>query len=328
MQEQSFSLLKLVPILNKWRKQISIIGLVSAVGTLIIALFLPNYYESSIKFIATNTGASSPAAVFGGGVNYPYGSQEDNERLITVAESRELIDFLIDSLRLGQHYDIIGSDNLARFKIIKQFKKQYKVIRNIHGGIEIRYEDKNPVFAANLLTLAIQRIANLDHAAANANLYQTALTLEKSLVEKKALVESLTDSINQINRQFKYASLELRRQALSQASPSMTSDMQWALIAKAANISADSLASIQEALTTAGFLDARRADIHSNYISQSEMLRRVKATLETNTQTLQVIEKANIPLKKSRPQRALLVIGVSILSVFFAILGILVYEKR
>lgn len=327
MQEINISLITLLPILYKWRKQIFIVSLIAGIGTLMISLFLPNYYESEIKFMANNTQASSPNAVFGGGVNYPYGSSEDNERLITIAESGELMDFLIDSLHLTTHYGIDSNDVLARFKTQKELERLYTVTRNIHGGVAIKYQDKNAAFAANVLTVAIHHIAALDHAAATTNLVQISLALAKAIAEKQKLIQTLTDSINHINRQYKYASMQLRQQALVQASPAMTNDMQWELIRKAANISPDSLANIQEALTLAGFWDSRRADLHANAIAQQEMLSRVKTTLEANTQTLQVLEKANIPLHKCRPQRILLILGATIFSFLFSVFGILLYEK-
>ena len=105
--ENNENLLGVISTLLRWRKPIIRICLIAGIGTAIIALFLPNYYQSTTTFYAASPDLGKPEAV--GEIERDrdiYGEDTDNDRLLTIAQSNEIVSYLIQKFKLYEHYDI------------------------------------------------------------------------------------------------------------------------------------------------------------------------------------------------------------------------------
>jgi len=114
--DRPFDLLGLLHTFYRWR--IYIIGLCVAagLGSIVVTLLMPNYYEASTTFLAASPDQSKPEILFGGGTieSQYYGNKHDSARLLTLAESKEVVQSLVDSFELYEHYDIDPDDPRAQ----------------------------------------------------------------------------------------------------------------------------------------------------------------------------------------------------------------------
>ena len=101
-------LLDVIKTLFRWKKFILTSCLIAGVGSAIIVLLLPSYYKASTIFLAVSPDQATPELLFTDGGIAPelYGNESDIDRMLTIAESNQLADYLIDSFSLYEHYDI------------------------------------------------------------------------------------------------------------------------------------------------------------------------------------------------------------------------------
>ena len=123
--------------------------MIAGIGTAIISLFLPNYYQSTTTFYAASPdlGMPDPVGEMEKDRDY-YGEDTDNDRILTIASSNEVIWYLIEKFRLYEHYDIDPSNRKSKDKIVKKFTKLYNVEKTKFEAIEISVEDKDSLMAA------------------------------------------------------------------------------------------------------------------------------------------------------------------------------------
>ena len=212
---------------------------------------------------------------------------------------------------------------MSKYYIEQHFLKLYTVTKDEFGGIEISIEDTDPKLAATMTNATVEKIAEIDRRLATANLRAMVDIYEKSLSASTRMIDSSSERINAINRHYKYSSIVMRRELLSQATPGMSADAQLGLLQKAGRLSNDSLATINENFYAVALLDSRRADANSRYIGEYGLYVRAKACLQSDVKTIQVLEHAAVPLIKSRPKRAIIVLAATFITLFFGIVGIL-----
>ena len=142
--ENNENLLGVISTLLRWRKPIIRICLIAGIGTAIIALFLPNYYQSTTTFYAASPDLGKPEAV--GEIERDreiYGEDTDNDRLLTIAQSNEIAGYLIEKFKLYDHYDIDRTNRKSKDKVRKKFRGLYNVEKTKYEAIEISVEDKD-----------------------------------------------------------------------------------------------------------------------------------------------------------------------------------------
>ena len=103
--EQRDSLLDILKTLLAWRRPIIALTFAAGVLTAGISLLLHNYYRSTTIFLAGNPEQFRPEVLFGkGGASAAiYGGSHDIDRVLAIAESNELIDYLVDTFQLYDH---------------------------------------------------------------------------------------------------------------------------------------------------------------------------------------------------------------------------------
>ena len=155
-----YSLISILKQLHKWRKPIVYVGFAAAVISATVSLIVPVYYESTTVFYAASEDLFKPTKVFGyndSEIEY-YGSTDDIQRILTVANSFELTDYLISEFGLYDHYDIDSSRSKASFKIRERLLDRYQVVRTKYDAIELTFEDRNPEMSAQLANAARWKI--------------------------------------------------------------------------------------------------------------------------------------------------------------------------
>jgi LPS O-antigen subunit length determinant protein (WzzB/FepE family) len=119
------NLLGVFQTLYRWRKAIRNICIVALLGSIGLSLLLKNYYQATTIFYPASPQLANPELMFGntGQVTEYFGSDRDLDRLAEVANSSELIDFMIHKFKLFDHYGIDSTAKDGPSKVQKRLRK-------------------------------------------------------------------------------------------------------------------------------------------------------------------------------------------------------------
>jgi len=340
--QQKEHLLDVVRILYKWKIFILIVCLIAAIGSMILALSKDNYYQSATLFYPTSNDLSKPNPIGNIGKNtYYYGGGEDMDRLMTLAESDILADYLIDSFQLHQHYGIDTSDVKKDFRVMEVFRSQYKVLKTKHDAIEILVEDVDPKMAVKIADAAREKINTLAQEMIRNSQKQQMVMMQMNISSREVKLDSTEKALE--TSRIKYGILNPATQSrdlpellLIKSGKLQEEKGRLDELKKHSSVPRDTIifsgARIkglerqvedlkkQLALFTEGFSDYevlyRVHQIQKDeMVFEGQRLKQLEAAYKGKFTALNVIEKAKIPRDKSRPKRSIIVI-VSVLLAF------------
>ena len=191
------SLLPILGTLYPWRRVIIFMTAAVFVISCLLSLLMKNYYEGKTVFYAASQDLFKPEKVFGGGTQemYYYGSGEDIDRILTVGNSNEILDQLIDSFDLWSVYKVKNTGPKAKFKMRKLFRENYDIILTKQDALELTIEDTDPKRAADMANAATQMIeGRVRSIIANS---QRALidSYTTSIKGKEKIMQDISDSL-------------------------------------------------------------------------------------------------------------------------------------
>src|SRR5687768_10015911 len=153
----------LIPILGTlypWRRRILQITAAAFLLSVIASLFMKNYYQGKTIFYAASQDLFKPEKVFGGGTQemYYYGAGEDIDRILTVGNSIEVLDYLIDSFNLWEVYKIKPGTSKAKHNMRKALQENFEIMLTKQDALELTIEDTDPQRAATMANAAREKI--------------------------------------------------------------------------------------------------------------------------------------------------------------------------
>ena len=202
--EQKDNLLDVISTLLKWRKPLFIVLIVTALASVIISLVLPNYYKATTIFLAVSPDQAMPELVFSDApirTEY-YGNENDIDRLLTIAESNELVDFLVATFQLFEHYEIDPDHSKARYLSRLAFRDLYEVKKTKRDAIQLAIEDKERELAMNIANTARNKIDQFARQLVKNNLLKTIKTYEESINSQQRQVDILGDTLMTLRRKY------------------------------------------------------------------------------------------------------------------------------
>jgi uncharacterized protein involved in exopolysaccharide biosynthesis len=326
--------------------------------TAIVSLIMPNYYKATTLFYAGSTDVMKPEHIFGYS-NQPmqyYGSGVDLDRILIVAQSNELVDFMIDSFHLMRHYHIDSTSRFARLKAQKNFNQLYKVDKTKLDAIELSVEDKDTKVSAAMANAAREKINQISTtllkkslASMLATIKSTMDSTQKSLVTYNGIIDSMRlkykiiDPASQAELMTERVlgtetKLNRERQRLKalEASPGIPRDTISMLRALVSGMEKEYQALTDTGSTSIMNMDnfnagrdklevlmAQQKQAKEFLVSYESKYNQVKSILDGNARMLYLIQSAETPEKKSRPVRSLLVVIAAGAGFFGTLLGLL-----
>lgn len=353
----SFNLLDLLASLWRWKKQILILVAVVTVGTLVISIFLPNYYTATCTFVPANEDKD----LFGKDSknNSMYGDEEAVDRAIIFANSAPMVDYMVKEFKLAERYAINASTPKGESKVSKRFLKLYNVKKNDHGGIEISMQDKDPEMAAKMLNAAIAKIDALYKQATQPNKDLMLKTYENALDNKRKELKAIGDSLYILRR--KYAVFDVKTQGELLSTLLMDTESQLAensakleafrkigradsianLTAKVQGLnkkleilnsktdsvnSSISVNAYNEGRELIMYYDAQTESINEDIAEILQEYTRFKAQASSTTSSVITLEPVQIPKIKSYPIRSIMALAAAFISLMVGIIGALVID--
>jgi tyrosine-protein kinase Etk/Wzc len=353
--KQEHHLAGVVRIVWQWRRALISVSIASGVLTAVISLLLPNYYMAETLFLAANPNQARPEILFGKGNlgTEIYGGGDDMDRILSIAESSALVDFLVDSFDLYRHYRIDPSHPRSLHRVRMKFHSLYTVKKTKLDAIELEVEDRSPELAAAIANAARERINYLSEQIVKGNQQIILESYRRNLLVKKAQIEALTDSVAQMRRKFGIYNLGEQSRKFSEqivTSEAVLDQLSGRLdqMRKNPRISRDTLAyteayaaglqrevdslrvrfkrfsDAQLALTT---IETQYFAANGQYGDDVERTRLLESAFQSSVPALFVVEKAEAPKVKSRPKRSIIVVSAVIGAFLLSILAVLLLES-
>jgi tyrosine-protein kinase Etk/Wzc len=347
------NLLGVLRSLYQWRKLLLAAILLVGIGSAVIALFLPEYFKSSTVFLAASPDRATPELLYG--ETYApqlYGNEDDMDRILTIAESDELVSYLVDSFDLAAHYDIDVSSPRGRYSLAMHFRGLYEVTKTKRDAIQLDVEDKDPELAMRLARAARERINTLAQQLIKATQARTIATFEDDIKTKETQLRVLTDTLESLRKRYGIYNSEAQSESLtallslreSQLNSNRTKLGAYrekggrfrdsvAIYEVKVAASEEEYRQLQSRLDTFGqglaevlTYTRQYQEANSKLSEDKEKLKQYQAVYGADIPALILVEEAEVPLIKSRPFRALIVLGSVVLTLFFLLVGILLYE--
>ncbi len=348
-----YSLIDFLQQLQKWKKELFMASVIIVILSVVVSLLLPDYYRAETTFYAASPDLAKPIPIGGDEKDVRiYGDDKDLDRLFTIATSHDIIFHLVDSFELYKHYDIDPGHKKAKFKVREELLENFQTIKTKYGALLLIVEDKDPVIAANMANAAREKIERLAQDIVKESQAKLIANYEQNLVKKQIQ----TDSLSNRQRRIKDASGIFETWTQSGIYTKMlaeaTSDledakgkitfykkypaykdslikymaMEMGAVNKMSKANAE-LARYAPVLSELKQLDQEQSRLNDQISLDKERLKQLSATYAVPFTALHIVEKADIPVEKSRPKRSVLVILASLCGIMLCFLAIFVMEN-
>lgn len=344
------------------RRVLTFCGIV-ALGSVIISLFLPNYYKATTVFYPASPELANPELIFGytGQVTNYYGGDRDLDRLAEIANSREVMDYLIARFRLYDHYEIDSTARFAKHKVRKRFRKLYSALKNKNDAIELSVEDQDKELAAEIANAAREKINEIAVLMLKRSQEWLLASFENNIYRKRHEMKILADSIKILQERYNIYNVGVISERLSMRLAETETEIarnkaKLEVLDKDSLVPRDTLPYIRANL--AAYESERRSlladspseagvtikrfneaaslinvvnDLHFQARRQLsydlERYNQILAAYKTDIPAIHLLEVAEPPPYKSRPTRSLLVVAATIAAFIFSVLGLLLAES-
>ena len=351
--EYKDNLLGVIETIFKWKKYIIATSVVTAIGAVIISLLLPVYYESTTIFYAASPDLAIPEAIFGTSAEAPdyYGTENDIDRTLSIAKSGELASFMIDSFKLYDRYDINRESKLGAFKVREEFEEHFDVVKTKYDAIELSIEDKEKEMAPRMTTAARERINFLAQKLIKESQFKIIKTYESNISQKEKDMSDLNDTLQNLRIAYGVYNTEEQAASLSQliaeaeakfnnatakleALQSVHFQRDTINLLKA-NIKGfenqviklqERLDKFNQGMARVDVLTKMQKDAGEQLSEDKERYKQTKAAYGSDFPATMLLEEAPIPVIKSRPKRALIVVAATAVAFIFSIIGVLVFD--
>lgn len=347
--------------LYRHRKKIGIVTAAAVVLTIIISLFLPNFYQATTIFYVASPDLSKPEHLFGKSqkdTEY-FGDESDVERVLTLARSAYMYQYLIDSMDLINYYDADTSTPAAKHRLYKKIEKRFTLKKTPSDAIELSFEDRDPVFAAKVANGAREKLDAITSTLVKDKLQSVITSFKSNLVQKMDSLTIISDSLQQLRNRYNIINTasqsEMLASMLTETESKLTRESaKYEALKDARNVKRDtieligatvsgltkelemlkgkdqgsgmSLDRFNEGRILIELMEARFYSAREYLGYDSERLKILTAAYEAQIPSIHLVEAASVPLIKSRPKRSIYVIIALLMSFIFACLGILIFE--
>lgn len=193
-------MLDLIQYWYKWWKQIFAFCSIAVLLSIVIShpAIMKPYYQSRVVFYPANPSVNDRNTFFSERsiIVDNFGSKDDINRFLAIANSEGLVNFMVDTFQLRAHYEIKEED----YYVNRKFRSNYKAIKNDLGAIEIQILDTDPELAAKMVNTALHYVEKAYRAILDANKRATYELLTSEAAIKSNDLKKLADSLNVLKK--------------------------------------------------------------------------------------------------------------------------------
>ncbi len=353
MQNQNESLFDLVLLLYKWRKQIIGASLIAAIITAGVSLLLPNYFAASTQFYAASPDLAKPTPL--GNLpnnNRIYGNDNDIDRLISIAKSNIISNYLIEEFDLYTHYEIDLDDPKAKYKLLLKLNKLFEISKTKYDAIQVSFEDKNPEMAKNMANATRDKIDILATQMIKESQEKILKSYQLNIANKQKMYDGISDSLYQTRVKYNIFNTQSQGEAFGSSMVSLSGAIEnykarISYLKKQPDVVKDSIDVFKAKLS--GFesqykilsknisaynngypkilkYEREMKDFGDQINIDKERLKQLESVYKSEINSIHIVEKAETPVIKSRPKRSFLVIGATGLVFILTCLWVIVQD--
>ena len=353
---QRENLLDYLGLLLRKRKLILRTTAAAAVLSILVALLLPVYYRSQTTFLAVSPDQTNVSKIFNGNSELSvYGSGNDIERVLAVANSDMTLEFLIDSFNLFEVYDIDPSSAKARFRVRESLSDLYEATRTRYDEVEIAVEDRSAERAAAMANAARDRIEQVLLGLTASSREGLGGAYRSALLTKESQLAALSDTLRDLSTRYGIVDVTAQGEQLAE----QVGRIERQIVADSAKLASlkrmgtrgrlrDSVSMLEariqannsvrtqvdQQLRSFAKASTRLATVRNeiNYLASQmtydrERIRQVDVLENQAGGIIILLDPARIPETKARPVRWLIVVGSTLMAFLLTCLGILVLDR-
>lgn len=302
--DKEYNLVSAIRTLLKWKKHIAILVVVAAISSALFSVFvMDEWYLSYATFYPVNQAQSDRAAIFNGEVSDYWGGKADVNRVITIANSTPIIDFIIDSFKLAEHYDVDKSKKYWRTIVRKKFEKKYEAIKTEREAVQVSVYDTDPKVAAGIVNTVVKLTDEWNKLHVRESKEKVYKSLGKQVAILQARVNEYTDTLSMLGEQYKIK-----------------------------------VASGTDGTVIVDGNDYRAVQVYKTVLSKQNNSTRelnnlinirgqLEVTMQNTETSLYVLENAFPAERREKPVRSLVVIITVLITAFVAVVGALLIEQ-
>ena len=352
MSEQNGNLIDTIKTLLQWKKTILVFTAVTAIGSIILSLAMPNYYSSTTVFYPASTDLFMADKLFGTASESSkyYGSPEDLDRVLTIAQSTELYDHLIKKFDLCKRYGIDTTSPKSHYKVYEVLMSLYSAKKTKFEAVELSVEDIEPLQAARMANEAREKIASMVEDVVHRGQANIAKTMFNEIQQKQHLLDSVNVSLKQMRSKYgiyntetqstiltnllaiadaKLARTRAQVQALekdptaNRDSISMLRSLVKGYESEAHQLSGTSLNTFNQGMGSVDIMSQIHFEERRQLSGDIVKYDRLCSAMRAKISAVHIIEAAKTPLIKSRPKRLVLVLAATLIAFVLSIFAVL-----
>lgn len=355
MSQNKDNLLDVLRTLFRWKKPILYLCLAAGIISAIVVMLVPVYYQAATVFFVASPDQSKPELIFGNTQLEPeiYGNESDIDRLLTIAEGNELVEFLIDTFQLYQHYDIDTANAKAPYYIKLKFFNLYSVQKTKRDAIQLTVEDKDRTLAREITRAAREKINSIAQQLVKASQEKKIRTYEASIKSKEDLLHAIGDSLMRLRSIYGIFNTLAQSEILTTQLTSSQGKLAFTRarlekLETTANVKQDTLTKLRsqvsgleqqtdtlsaklklfnEGVAEVEIFNSQYKEATQALSEEQEKLKQYRATFNANIPALILVEEAELPIIKSRPRRTLIVLASVAIAFFFGVIGVLLFDN-
>jgi len=352
--ETKENLLGILKTIFSWKKQILRICGIAVIGSILLSLVLPVYYESTTVFYAASNDLLKPKNKYKNRQLSYYGSKNDIERILTIGKSAGVLDAIIDEFDLYKHYKINKDNPKASFYVRDKFLSHYSIKKTKYGAIELTIEDKDKELAARMANAIRDKIDKLVKDVVKNNQQILITDYKADILGRQRLLAEIADSLKNLRQTYGIYSpgvqSKLYATSIAKTESKLISSRtkldyyqkhnrrifrDSVLFAKATIMGLESeltelnkkLELFNRGLTRVESYSTQQAQMRLALIDVQENLKNLEVAQTSDSPAVLLIEEAAVPVIKSRPRRTYIVIISTILAFVFSVIAILLLEN-
>jgi len=303
--DKEFNLLVAIRIILKWKKQIMILIVASGIIAALFSVFvMDEWFLSYSTFYPTNQSLSDRSAIFGNETQVEYfGNKSDINRVLTIANSVPVIDFIIDSFKMAEHYQISKDKKYWRTIVRKKFEKKYEAIKTEHDAVQVSLYDTDPKVAAAIVNTVVRKVDELNKL----HVTESKQKIYGAIIEQAAVlqadVNTYIDTLASLGEKYKIK---------------VSSGADGTIIVEGNDYHAVQL---YKAIMSKQNNTTRELNNLSNIKGQ------LNVSLQNSETSLYVLETAFASDRREKPVRSLVVLITVLITGFVSIIGVLLIEQ-
>jgi len=349
------NLLGVLGTIYRWRKALRNTCLIALIGSIVIALWMDTYFKATTIFYPSNQDLSKPELIFGGmsKVTEYYGGDKDVDRILEIAASSELVDYMIGRFGLFQHYNIDSTSHEGRYWARLRFRDLYVVQKNRNDAIELTIEDTDPKIASDMANEAREKIDEITQRLTKSSQAKLIASFDANIKRKTSELIRLGDTLRNVQAEYNIYSGGYQGEQLSEQLTRAEEDIsrnrarlevldgnplipldtieyikanlrgatrqRQMLLAHSPKGGNTTIRDYNEGIGKVSIANDLHNQARKQLSYDLEKYNQILAAYNTNIASVQVVEMAEPALMKSRPRRGIIVIGAVMAAFLFTL---------